>query len=470
MGTFRLLLRNTAIRLSALYILLFSLCAVFLVFYVTSMSERLLQQQARDAVTFEVDAVKQIYQNSGIGGLLQTLERRAHQPGAGLYLIAGPTGEILAGNVAEIEAGVVNLEGWTETSFRYKRFTDDRSAKDHYAVAEVFFLSNGLRILIGQDLDEPETFRVLVRQALVIALGVMGTGAVIIWFVVGRNALKRIDKMSAASRRIMGGDLAQRLPVSGSGDEFDRLSKSLNAMLDRIEMLREGLRRVSDNIAHDLKTPLTRIRNKAAAALGDKTNPDMSQQALTGIIQESEQLIRTFNALLMISRVEAGSNAAELSAVDLSAVASDCVELCEPLAEEAGLNLISAIEPGVSLRGNRELLGQALFNLVDNAIKYASGPQTGQISVSLRTTETAIALSVSDQGPGIPADRRDDVLKRFVRLDESRSKPGTGLGLSLVEAVAKLHGGQLELSDTNSQAETNKGLTVTITLPKLGKD
>lgn len=470
MGTFRLLLRNTAIRLSALYILLFSLCAVFLVFYVTSMSERLLQQQARDAVTFEVDAVKQIYQNSGIGGLLQTLERRAHQPGAGLYLIAGPTGEILAGNVAEIEAGVVNLEGWTETSFRYKRFTDDRSAKDHYAVAEVFFLSNGLRILIGQDLDEPESFRILVRQALVIALGVMGTGAVIIWFVIGRNALKRIDKMSAASRRIMGGDLAQRLPVSGSGDEFDRLSKSLNAMLDRIEMLREGLRRVSDNIAHDLKTPLTRIRNKAAAALGDKTNPDTSQQALTGIIQESEQLIRTFNALLMISRVEAGSNAAELSPVDLSAVASDCVELCEPLAEEAGLQLVSAIEPGVSLRGNRELLGQALFNLVDNAIKYAGDTKSGQITVSVRATDAAIVLAVSDQGPGIPADRRDDVLKRFVRLDESRSKPGTGLGLSLVEAVAKLHGGQLELSDTNSQAETAKGLTVTITLPKVGKD
>ena len=466
MGTLRLLFRNTAVRLSALYILLFSICAVFLVFYVTSMSDRLLQQQARDSVMYEVEAVRQVFLDGGVGALLQTLERRAHQPGAGLYLIAGPTGEILAGNVAEIEVGVVNTEGWTDSPFRYKRFTDDKSAKQHYAIAEVFFLSNGLRILIGQDLDEPETFRILVRQALMIALGVMGTGALIIWFVVGRNALKRIDTMSGASRKIMGGDLAQRLPVSGSGDEFDRLSESLNAMLDRIEMLREGLRRVSDNIAHDLKTPLTRMRNKAAAALGDTSNPEASQQALAGIIQESEQLIRTFNALLMISRVEAGSNAAELSSVDLSAVASDCVELCEPLAEEAGLELVAEVEPGVTLKGNRELLGQALFNLVDNAIKYAGEASNRHINVSVKTSDVNIVLAVSDHGIGIPADKRDDVLKRFVRLDESRSKPGTGLGLSLVEAVAKLHSGQLELSDTNSQAETDKGLTVSMILPK----
>jgi signal transduction histidine kinase len=465
MNRLRVLFRTTAVRLSALYLLLFSLCAAFLVFYVTAMSQRLLEQQTRDAVTAEVAQIEQIYSRAGVNGLLRTLERRARQPGANLYVIAGPTGEILAGNVASLQPGLLDKEGWTEEAFRYQRYTDETRKEGHVALANVLVLDNGLRILVGRDLQEPEKFRVLVRQALVVALGIMGMGALIIWFAIGRNALKRIDRMSDASTRIMAGDLSQRLPMSGSGDEFDRLSESLNAMLGRIEKLNEGLRQVSDNIAHDLKTPLTRLRNKAEAALAQKANNSGYRASLEEIIGESDQLIRTFNALLMISRVEAGAAAAEMSDVDLSQSVADCVELYEPVADEQALRLEADVAAGIRVSGNRELIGQALGNLIDNAIKYSEGGTNPQIKVSLTRRDGAIVLSVADHGPGVPANKRKDVVARFVRLDESRSKPGTGLGLSLVEAVMEMHQGSLELGDTVPDAENNRGLTASMVFP-----
>ncbi len=458
------LFRTTAVRLSALYILLFAACAAFLVFYVTSMSEGLLKQQMRETVLIEVSEIKQMYAANGMNGLLRTLERRARQPGANLYIIASPTGEILAGNVYSLQPGVLDQEGWTQSSFRYQRFEDEGSSERHVARAEVFVLDNGLRILVGRDLGEPENFSGLVRQALVVALGIMGIGALAIWYLIGRNALRRMDRMSDASQRIMDGDLTQRLPVGGSGDEFDRLSESLNAMLGRIEKLNEGLRQVSDNIAHDLKTPLTRLRNKAEAAPAGKATTAEYREALSEMIAESDQLIRTFNALLMISRVEAGSAVAEMGPVDLTEIVADCVELYEPAAEEAGLSVTSEIAAGIKITGNRELIGQALGNLLDNAIKYAEGGPDAHIKVSLARAGDGAVVTVADNGPGIPAERRADVLKRFVRLDGSRSKPGTGLGLSLVEAVTEVHHGRLELAATVSDG-VERGLTATMHFP-----
>ncbi|MBB4228173.1 sensor histidine kinase [Rhizobium mongolense] len=464
MSRFWVLFKSTAVRLSALYILLFAICAATLVFYVTAMSQRLLSGQIREAVQQEVDVVRRAYDLGGMNALLRAMERRTRQPGANLYVIAGPSGDILAGNVASVQPGVFEETGWTSVPFFYQRYADSGIDRRHMAIANVFVLDNGLRILVGRDLGEPERFRVLVRQALMIALAIMGLGAIIIWFGIGRNALKRIDRMSAASKKIMAGDLSQRLPVGGSGDEFDRLSVSLNTMLERIEKLNEGLRQVSDNIAHDLKTPLTRLRNKAADAI-DTANEDQRRLALDGIISESDQLIRTFDALLMISRVEAGSVAAEMSPIELSTIVADSAELYEPVADEAGLVLTSSIEPGISIQGNRELIGQAIFNLIDNAIKYSGDAKGGEISLKLLRRPDGICLSVADHGPGIPADKREDVVKRFVRLDESRSKPGTGLGLSLVEAVMELHGGTLELSDTDPEKEDGRGLTVSVIFP-----
>ncbi len=461
----RLLFSSTAVRLSALYILLFALCAAFLVFYVTALSERLLNQQTRDAVLQEVNDVQRVYERGGINPLLRMMERRARQPGASLYVIAGPNGEILGGNVASVQPGVFDNEGWTEFPFTYERYSESGDSVKHLATANIFVLDNGLRILVGRDLGEPTKFRLLVRSALMVALAIMGGGALIIWFAIGQNALKRLDRMSAATKKIMAGDLSQRLPEGRSGDEFDRLSGSLNAMLGRIEKLNEGLRQVSDNIAHDLKTPLTRLRNRAADALDD---PDDKKRraALEGIIAESDQLIRTFNALLMISRVEAGSIAAEMTDVDISAIAEDSAELYEPVADEEGLTLTAAVEPGLVVQGNRELIGQALTNLIDNAIKYSAGHDgEKRLVVKLGRSEEGIILSVADTGPGVPAEKRAEVIKRFVRLDESRSKPGTGLGLSLVEAVMELHSGELRLSDTDPGNPASPGLTVSMVFP-----
>jgi signal transduction histidine kinase len=333
------------------------------------------------------------------------------------------------------------------------------------AYAQVIVLSNGLRVLVGRDLGEPENFRNLVRQALMVALGVMGFGALAIWYLIGRNALKRMDRMSGASQRIMAGDLSQRLPTSGSGDEFDRLSESLNTMLSRIEKLDEGLKQVSDNIAHDLKTPLTRLRNKAEAALAGGERADY-RTALEEMIGESDQLIRTFNALLMISRVEAGQAPAEMSAIDISGIAQDSAELYEPVAEDSGLKLATEVAEGVEVKGNRELVGQALGNLIDNAIKYAEGSGgEPDIRIALERREGEVVLSVADSGPGVPDDKREDVVKRFVRLDASRSKPGTGLGLSLAGAVMEMHHGRLELDATHPERENNRGLTVRMVFP-----
>lgn len=457
-------LRSTAVRLSALYIFLFALCAAFLVIYVTGLSERILNNQTREALSQEVQEIQGAYQRGGINQLLRTMERRARQPGANLYVIAGPNGEILAGNVASVQPGIFDEEGWTEFPFRYDRYSDTGTVKRHFATAHVFFLDNGFRLMVGRDLGEPSKLRLLVRQALMVALLIMGIGAVVIWFAIGRNALKRIDRVSAASQKIMAGDLSQRLPVSGSGDEFDRLSSSLNGMLGRIEQLNEGLRQVSDNIAHDLKTPLTRLRNKAADAL-DEDDAQARKAALETIIAESDQLIRTFNALLMISRVEAGSIAAELSDIDISAIAADSAELYEPVAEEAGQTMICEISPGLSVRGNRELVGQALSNLIDNAIKYGSqGDEGSTIRVRVTRSSEGVEIAISDEGPGVPEDKRAEVVKRFVRLDKSRSKPGTGLGLSLVEAIMALHGGRLVLSDTRDHSDY-PGLTATMVFP-----
>jgi signal transduction histidine kinase len=235
--------------------------------------------------------------------------------------------------------------------------------------------------------------------------------------------------------------------VIGAGDEFDRLAENLNVMLGRIAELNEGLKQVSDNIAHDLKTPLTRLRNRAEAALAGKRSAVEYRDVLEGTIAESDQLIRTFNAILMISRLEAGYSAESTILIDLDTILHDVVELYEPLAEEMGVELEAGADGSHKIVGNRELIGQALSNVVDNAIKYSAG-SCGKPAVIVETESAndEIRLTVTDNGPGIPEHDHDRVTERFVRLEQSRSQPGSGLGLSLAKAVMKLHGGRLVLS------------------------
>jgi len=458
-------LRTTAVRLSVLYLALFAICAVVLVFYITALFSTISNHQSKLLVEQELEILGSFYRRGGITLLVDHIDRRSREPGAGLYTIAGADGTIIGGNVQSLQAGVLDREGWTEAPFQYRRFYQAAGTPGHRALAEVIILPNGMRLLVGRDLGELTKFRVLVRNSLTMALGIMVVGALVIWFVIGRGALSRIDRMSQATQKIMAGDLAQRLPMGGSNDEFDRLSESLNIMLDRIQKLNEGLRQVSDNIAHDLKTPLTRLRNKAEAALLEHGGIDTYRDAMFEIIHESDQLIRTFNALLMISRAEAGSAGAEMNALDLSQIAHDAEELYEPVAEDEGVTLSASIDDGIKVCGNRELIGQALSNLLDNAIKYAGdAAESPRVVITLHKEPDGVVLSVSDNGPGIPAAKRSDVVERFVRLDESRSKPGTGLGLSLVKAIMGMHGGQLVLASGNPGNET--GLTARMVFTK----
>lgn len=462
-------LKTTAARLSALYLVLFTLCAVLLAFYMTSLSARMLTAQTMETINEEVQGLVSAYQRGGLPFLVRTVERRSRQPSANLYLIADANGRILSGNVENLEPGVIATEGWTERPFAYQRFgdTSQEAARQnpetrHQAIALVLKLPNRMIVLVGRDLGEPERFREVVRRALLFSLAMMGIGALLIWYFVGRRALKHIDKVSEASRRIMGGDLSGRLPVTGAGDEFDRLSENLNTMLARIAELNEGLKQVSDNIAHDLKTPLTRLRNRAEAALSGQRETSEYRAALEAMIVESDQLIRTFNAILMISRLEAGYSAEAMSKVDLGAAVRDVAELYEPAAEEAGVDLATQIDGSFIIDGNRELIGQALSNVVDNAIKYSIGStDTPRVRVLLERSGNEVRLSVADNGPGIPDENdRQRATERFVRLEKSRSQPGSGLGLSLAKAIMKFHGGRLDLRSADP------GLCVTMSFPQ----
>ncbi|MDB5650017.1 MAG: Integral rane sensor signal transduction histidine kinase, partial [Hyphomicrobiales bacterium] len=305
--------------------------------------------------------------------------------------------------------------------------------------------------------------RVLMGRALVTSLVWLVIIGTLGGLFVARRVLRRVDAMNATTRSIMNGDLAQRLPLAGSNDELDRLALNLNAMLDRIAELMAGLKEVSDNIAHDLKTPLTRLRNKAEQALRSAQTPAEFRTALDQMIEESDGLIRIFNALLMIARLESGGAENEMAPFDVAEMTQDVGELYEPLADEEGTQLIIEAEPGLQILGNRELIGQATANLVDNAIKYgrkdsddASG---GDIKLVARKAGESVEIEVSDRGPGIAAADRARVLDRFVRLEGSRSRPGSGLGLSLAAAVTRLHGGQLRIEDNSP------GLRVVIALP-----
>jgi signal transduction histidine kinase len=289
---------------------------------------------------------------------------------------------------------------------------------------------------------------------------------------VARRVLRRIDAMTGTTQRIMAGDLSGRLPVGRSGDELDRLAENLNAMLERIEALMVGLKEVSDNIAHDLKTPLTRLRNRAEEALAKSNNESEYRAALERTIEESDGLIRTFNALLMIARAESGQARGNMDDFDAADVARGIHELYEPLAEDNGLTL--QVRTGQApLHGNRELVSQALANLVENAIKYgrpepalqplsaevADSKNAKAILIEARRDGDQVLLSVTDHGPGIPEADRGHAVERFVRLEASRTQPGSGLGLSLASAVATLHGGALKLDDAQP------GLSATLALP-----
>ncbi len=458
------LVRTTAFKLSLAYLVVFAVFAFFALGYVAWNATRVLDDQIVSTIEAEINGLSDQYRIGGIRRLVAVVERRAREPGAALYLVTTPAGEHVAGNVGALPGNLLDAPGQAETA--YGR-VDAGEAMPHRAIVRIFQLPGGFRLLVGRDVEERGRLRAVVGRAfvwslvLVVVLGFLGS-----WFI-ARRVLKRVDDMTRTTRTIMAGDLGGRLAIAGNGDELDRLAHNLNAMLDRIGELMLGMREVSDNIAHDLKTPLTRLRNKADAALRTAATPEGLRAALEATIEESDNLIRVFNALLMIARLEAGSAREMMGWFDAGEVAGEVAELYEAVAEERGVTLTApSLASGdlasgdLAIEGSRELVGQALANLIDNALKYAlEGEGAREVVVTAERTADTVRLSVADRGPGIPEAERGRVLERFVRLESARTRPGFGLGLSLVNAVAHLHQGTLTLEDNAP------GLKAVLSLP-----
>jgi signal transduction histidine kinase len=450
-------LRSTAFRLTLVIFGFGAVGAGLVLGLVAYQVIELVDRETRAAISAEAESLVELYQSGGLRRLGITLAERARAPAGSIYLLTDSLGEPLVGNISQLPPDLSPKSGFGETRYQ----TLDGVSKRR-ALARVYGLPNGFRLLIGHDLgDRARIGAVMVRTlalSLVLFAGLAALGALF----VARRVLRRIDAMNVSARALMAGDMTERLPVSGSGDELDRLAMGLNEMLARIGELMAGLREVSDNIAHDLRTPLTRLRNHAEEALRGGGDKEALRAALLRTIEESDGLIQVFDALLMIARAEAGADRSSLAHVDISEVVDSVAELYEPLAEQKGFVFHVDCEPGLAIEGRRELIGQALANLLDNALKYgalADAATPREISVGARRAAGDIVIEVADRGPGVAPQDRDRVFDRFVRLESARSRPGSGLGLSLVAAVARLHGGAVRLEDNAP------GLKVRLSLP-----
>lgn len=459
MTGFGKLFRTTAFKLSLVYLVTFAIGAGLVLGEVAWNVRTLINEQTAQTVRAEIKGLSEQYAQGGIWQLIDTIERRTLRPGASLYLVTTPSGAAIAGNVAKLPQGVLDHPGVVETEYQRP---GDPPTIHHRALVRVFRLRGGFRLLVGHDLEDRETISAMLHRALLTSLLWLTAIGTLGGLFVARRVLTRVDAMSASARTIMGGDLSGRLPLAGTGDELDRLAQNLNAMLERISTLMTGLKEVSDSIAHDLRTPLTRLRNRAEEGLRSAHSGPEYRASLEQVIEESDGLIRTFNALLMIARAEAGTDCAAMGNFDAAEVARDVAELYEPLAENAGVALDVDVGQGFEAYGNRELIGQAVANLVDNALKYGlpSDPEEQHgVRIAARRVADNIEIEVSDRGPGIACEDRTRVVRRFVRLEGARSRPGSGLGLSLTAAIAHLHHGALRIEDNAP------GLRVVISLP-----
>lgn len=451
------ILKTSTFRLAAIYLLVFALSVGSILAYVFWNTAGLLERQTDATIRAEVQALADQYRLLGLRGIVDTVQRRSAERGGGVYLIADSLGRRVAGNLESVPPQVIDETGWIDfpLDIQIGPNKQRRSARAFHTD-----LKDNYELIVGRDVQELRQFGDIIRRTLYWALGialVLGLGGGLL---TSRNFLRRVDAITDASRAIMGGNLSSRMPVKGTGDELDKLSRSLNEMLDQIERLMTGMKEVSSNVAHDLKTPLTRLRARVESALRSNSKAEY-RAALDKTIEESDRLLQTFNALLSIARAEAGQNKEMLQAIDAREIVEGVAELYEPIAEEDGGTLHVKAAAGLNVLADRQLLSQALSNLVDNALKYGVTGENPKphIEIEGKLEEGNVVILVADKGAGIAAEDRTRVLDRFVRLDESRSKPGNGLGLSLVAGVMKLHGGTLLLEDNTP------GLRAKLVLP-----
>jgi signal transduction histidine kinase len=462
------LLRTNAFRFAALYLTLFGASMLALLAFIYVSTADFIERQTEETVDQEITALREVFQRGELPLLRRAIAQRSTGPlrsDETLYLLTDPNLVPLEGNLTQWPNAQSVRPGWIS----FPLDVVIRGTKEvHEARAAVIDLAVAGRLghyhlLVGRDLKDAILFRSSMLQTLAwasiltLALGVVGG------LFLTNNMLRRVDAVNRTSERIMRGDLSQRVPLSGSRDEFDQLATNLNAMLDQIERLMSGMRQVTDNIAHDLRTPLSRLRARLELALLEKPDAARYGEALRQSIAEADTLLGTFNSLLSIAEAEAGARRETLGVVDLEETARSVAELYEPVADEKGLALIVAIDPGVRVRGDRHLLSQAIANLLDNALKYT--PE-GSVTLTVRADDRSAFVEVTDTGPGVPPEQREAVFDRFFRLEGSRSTPGNGLGLSLVRAVARMHGGSVHIEDGQLGA-TRPGLKVILALPAI---
>jgi signal transduction histidine kinase len=446
------LYRTTTFRLALLYAGLFSLSVVALfalVYWIANTNDRRDRHAIIDKDLAELIVVRKCAVLTVL--VDEVLARTAPSAEGGLYLLADRDFVPITGNVrawptdAEIEGD------WMR--FRLSR-TELGDPTENWAEAKSVTFDDGFHLLVGRNTQYQ--FQAAIFNAFAASLALMIVLGAVVGFLMSRTILRRIEVINDSADRIRQGEVKRRMPVRGSNDEFDRLAENLNAMLEEIERLMGSIRAATNNIAHDLRSPLNRLRNRLESMHRQLPEPARQQEELEHAIGEVDGLLQTFNALLSIADAEAGAGRGNLAPVDLEALTHDVAELYGALVEDHGLKFESSIKGPAVVTGNRQLLFQAIGNLIDNAAKY--GASGGVVSLALQPAVDGIgaAVTVADRGPGIPETERGRVLERFVRLDASRTSPGNGLGLSLVAAIARLHNAALSLGDNQP------GLKVTL--------
>lgn len=438
------LLRTTAFRLALVYVFIFAVSAATLLAFIYFSTSNFMATQTDETLAAEIIGLEEQYRQRGLPGLRQIIIERSSKTDSSLYLLANADFSRIAGNLSAWPEAKREPNGWM--NFTYDRAVESGTEK-RLARARRFRLAGNFFLLVGRDVHERRQVETRITDALLWAGGLTLALGIVGGFLLSRNMIRRIDAINRTSRDIMDGDLTRRVPVTGVGDEFDELAHNLNEMLDQIGRLMAGMREVSENIAHDLRTPLNRLRSRLEVTLMKPQADGDYREALEQAIADADGLISTFNSLLRITRAESGELRERFEDVDLAAVVRDMSELYEPVAEAKKITFHVVNGVPVHCRGDRGLIAQALGNMIDNAIKYT--PEGGTVTVWIRRDNDGAALAVRDNGPGIPESERERVLQRFVRLEASRHTPGSGLGLSLVAAVARLHEGTLELADGN---------------------
>ncbi|MEP6967541.1 MAG: HAMP domain-containing sensor histidine kinase [Pseudomonadota bacterium] len=462
------LFRTTPFRLTLLFLALFAAAASAFLAYIYLATAGEVTRRADAGVSREMQSLEAVYRRGGFAALNQSVIERSSADRALLYLLMDKAGAPISGSIAA--SPVHDFEGDRDwASFVLTQTDVDGGVVKRPARGLQERMPGGELMFVGADVGESESYVVRILRALwgagalVIVLGLAGG------LLVSRNVRRNIGSLTDVIEAARGGDLGARAAVRGTGDEYDELASGLNDMLARLERSIGGLRHAGDAIAHDLRSPLTRLRARLEVAMieadAGRADPKL---ALHQALDDADGVLRTFAAVLAIARLEAAGDAPSQTVFDPGALAADMAELYEPLCEEKGLEFKAELVPALSLKGNREFIAQALANILDNAVKYT--PAGGAVMLRVRRRSSGdVEISVTDTGPGVPESDRGRVVERFVRLENSRNEPGVGLGLSLVAAVARAHRGHLELAEGPGALDgTGPGLRVALVLPKVG--